>query len=100
MLLPNICAKILGESGMFQYLLWHSFFYSAGQITLASESNFGAGASANIDSNLGTTAKNPALDFIKSFNDLANIIGILPAPRSWGLTRSFKYILYFMGIAF
>ncbi|KAM7317525.1 hypothetical protein ACRRTK_023827 [Alexandromys fortis] len=49
--------------------------FCKGQITLASESNFGAGASANIDSNLGTTAKNPALDFIKSFNDLANIIG-------------------------
>ena len=64
---------------------------------MASESNFGAGASANIDSNLGTTAKNPALNFV---NYLANIIGIPPAPSSWGLTRSFKYILYYMGIAF
>lgn len=76
------------------------FFYSAGQITLASESNFGAGSSANIDSNLGITAKNTALDFIKGLDDMANIIGILPGPSSWGLIRSFKYILYYMGIAF
>lgn len=88
--------KSLENQGCFNIFCDTHFFYSAGQITLASESNFGAGASANIDSNLGTTAKNPALDFIKSFNDLANIIGILPAPSSWGLTRSFKYISYYI----
>lgn len=71
----------------------HFFFYSAGQITLASESNFGAGASANIDSNLGRTAKDSALGFIKGF-DLANIIGILPGPSSWGSHKEFQ--IYFI----
>lgn len=62
---------------------------------MASESNFGAGASANINSNLGTTAKDTDLDFIKGFEDLANIIiGILPGPSSWGSNKEFQ--IYFI----